>query len=409
MPNKANLNFKEIISWCLFDFASSSYSAVIAAVVFPVYYANKIAGNTEGVGDLWWGRAISLSMLIVAIISPFLGGIADYSGIKKRMLSFFVLLCALSVSLFSFLKIGYILEGFFLIVIANIGMEGAVVFYNSFLPIISPREYLGRVSAWGFGVGYLGSIISLFLALILVKAGNYNLIWLSVSLFFVVFSLPLFLNLPEDKRKERFLLSGIKGMKIIIKRLEELLKIKELRNFLFGYFIYADGINTVIVFSSIFAGTTLGFNTSDLVKLFIIVQLTALIGSFGFARMTDIKGPKFVIILSLFFWILVTMGAYFVESRVGFFIIASIAGLGLGTIQSASRALYSYFIPKGSESEYFGVYSFVGKTSSILGPILFGQISNITGSQRPAIISVSTFFIIGLIVISKVKLDRQDI
>ncbi|MFZ2198362.1 MAG: MFS transporter, partial [Thermodesulfovibrionales bacterium] len=147
------VNRRQIISWCLFDFGNSSYSAVISAVVFPVYFVSAIAGGTAGQGDLWWGRAISLSMAFVAITSPFLGGIADYSGKRKRLLFFYTLLCILAVSSFSLLSKGMLLEGFILIVFANIGMEGGIVFYNSFLPEISRGEYQGRVSAWGYAVG----------------------------------------------------------------------------------------------------------------------------------------------------------------------------------------------------------------------------------------------------------------
>jgi UMF1 family MFS transporter len=137
-------NPKQIISWCLFDFANSSYSAVIAAVVFPVYYVSAIVGNQTGQGDLWWGRAISASMAFVALTSPFLGGIADYSGKRKRLLLIYTLLSVLAVACFSMLRKGMALEGFFLVLAANIGMEGGLVFYNSFLPEIADREYHGR-------------------------------------------------------------------------------------------------------------------------------------------------------------------------------------------------------------------------------------------------------------------------
>ena len=136
-----SLNKKHILSWCLFDFANSSYSAVIAAVVFPVYYSQVIVGNGGGVGDLWWGRAISLSMAIIALSSPFLGGIADYAGLRKRFLFLYTYLCILAVASFSFLEKGMVMEGFILIVIANIGLEGGLVFYNAFLPEIAPRDH----------------------------------------------------------------------------------------------------------------------------------------------------------------------------------------------------------------------------------------------------------------------------
>lgn len=392
---------KKIFSWCLFDFANSSYSAVIASVIFPIYYTEKIVGDSSGLGDLWWGRAVSLSMLIVALTSPLLGGIADFSGIRKRMLFVFVSICVVCVASLSTLKEGQIIRGFMLFVLANIAMEWSVIFYNSFLPVITPTNYLGRVSSWGFGIGYLGSIVSLLIGLYLVQKGHYGLVWISVSLFFFIFSLPVFFMMPKDERKEHFFQSAIKGMRYIIDNFKKLWMVGPVRVFLIAYFLYIDGVNTVIVFSSIYASVTVGFSANELVLLFIFVQFTAFMGSFVFARFTDIWGPRRVIELSLVLWSAVSSGAFFVDSKRDFFILASLAGVGLGTIQASSRAYFSKFIPYGKQSEYFGVYSMVGKSSSILGPFLFGVISSLTGSQRYAILIVLLFFISGLLLIRR--------
>ena len=182
------LNRGQVVSWCLFDFANSSYSAVIAAVVFQVYYINAIVGNEKGRGDLWWGRAISASMLVVSITSPFVGGIADHAGLRKRLLAAYTATCVAAVAGFTLLEPGAYLTGFLLIVVANLGMEGGLVFYNSFLPQIAPPHYQGRVSGWGFGVGYAGSILSLLIALPLAKAGRFDAIWVMVALFFAICS-----------------------------------------------------------------------------------------------------------------------------------------------------------------------------------------------------------------------------
>lgn len=398
-----SLNKKRILSWCLFDFASSSYSAVIASVIFPVYYATVIVGDSSGLGDLWWGRAVSSSMLIVAGLSPFLGGIADYSGLRKRSLFISVALCVSAVAGLSTLRGGDVLKGFLLILVANTAMESAVVFYNSFLPLISPKEYTGRVSSWGYGIGYMGSIISLLTGLYLIEKGHYDLTWISVSVFFALFSIPLFINMPEDERRERFLHSALSGMKYILKTFGELWKDSNLRKFLIAYFLYIDGINTIIIFSGIYATVTLGFSERELIILYIIVQFTALLGAFVFARAVDLKGPERVMIFSLLLWITVSVSAFFVNSKREFFILATIAGTGLGTIQASSRAYFSSFIPSGKESEYFGVYSMVGKSSAIMGPFLFGEISSLAKSQRPAILAITVFFVLGLLLMSKVQ------
>lgn len=398
------LNKRHIISWVLFDFANSSYSAVIASVVFPVYYVNTIVGNEMGLGDLWWGRAISLSMAIVALSSPFLGGIADYGGIRKRLLFLYTVISVGAIASLSILEKGMVYQGFLLIALANIGMEGGLVFYNSFLPRIAPQEYQGRVSSWGFGVGYSGSILSLLLALPLVRGGQFDATWLMVSAFFIIFSMPLFLFLPSDsKGKSTIFQAGMKGLRYTTKTFRELWERKEPRKFLISYLIYEDGVNTVIVFSSIFAATTLGFKPEELIALYLIVQISALIGAFAMARPTDIWGPKKVVMISLLMWTSVATIAFFIYSKTEFWLLASIAGLGVGTVQAATRAFYTQFIPEGKEAEYFGVYSLVGKSSAIAGPLIFGQLSNAFGSQRPAILSLVAFFLIGMIILNTVK------
>lgn len=397
-------NAKQTISWCLFDFANSSYSAVIAAVIFPVYYVNQIVGNEAGLGDLWWGRAISLSMAVIAISSPFLGGIADYAGARKRLLFLYTFLCISATASFYLLQEGMIIEGFLLIVLANIGMEGGIVFYNSFLPDIAEPTHIGRVSSWGFATGYAGSIISLIIALLLINKGLAHITWPVIALFFGFFSLPALIFLPKDRRRKvKIFDAAAAGFKQTLERFKEMWSNKEQRRFLLAYLIYEDGVNTVIVFSSIFAATTLMFKAEELVIMYIVVQTTALAGAFLMARPTDYWGPKKVVMASLTLWCIVTFSAFFVQDKGHFFIIASIAGLGLGTVQSASRAFYAQFIPKGQEAEYFGVYALVGKSSAIIGPLVFGYLSSAFSSQRPAILSVSLFFLAGLLIVKTIK------
>jgi MFS transporter, UMF1 family len=399
-----NLNRKHIISWALFDFANSSYSAVIASVVFPVYYVNSIVGNESGLGDLWWGRAISVSMAFVALSSPFLGGIADYGGIRKRLLFLYTAISISAVASLSFLQKGMIFEGFTLITLANLGMEGGLVFYNSFLPRIAPQECQGRVSAWGFGTGYAGSILSLLFALPLVTTGQFGATWLMVAAFFALFSMPAFLFLPSDTKGGISVVeAGMKGAQKTMTTLKEIWGRKEPRKFLLSYLIYEDGVNTVIVFSSIFAATTLGFKPQELIALYLIVQVSALIGAFVMAKPIDTWGPKKVVIVSLLMWTSVATTAFFIQTKTQFWLLASFAGLGLGTVQAATRAFYTQFIPKEKEAEYFGVYSLVGKSSAIAGPLVFGQVSSAFGTQRPAIFSLVFFFLVGMIILKSVK------
>jgi UMF1 family MFS transporter len=402
-------NRRQVASWCLFDFANSSYSAVISAVIFPVYYANRIVGNEAGLGDLWWGRAVSLAMLSVAISSPVLGGIADYFGIRKRLLFAFTLLCVGCVAMFSTLRPGMVVSGFLLAVLANIGLEGGMVFYNSFLPDIADRQYQGRVSSWGYAVGYAGSILSLAIAMPLVSRGLFSMTWLMVSLFFLSFSMPAFLFLPADRRQGGLGEAASNGIRYTWKTLKGIWADREARKFLMAYLVYADGVSTVIVFSSLFAATTLGFEPVELIGLYLLVQSTALLGAFAMARPVDYWGPKKVVTGSLVLWTAVCVLAFFVSHKGHFWLIAATAGLGLGTVQSATRAFYAQFIPVGHESEYFGVYSLAGKSSSILGPLVFGYVSSSFASQRPAILSVALFFLVGLVIVRFVRGGKPNV
>jgi UMF1 family MFS transporter len=167
--------------------------------------------------------------------------------------------------------------------------------------------------------------------------------------------------------------------------------------------IYEDGVNTVIVFSSSLAATTFSFGQGELIGLYIVVQVTALVGAFLLSKPTDTWGPKKVVIISLLLWALIAVTAFFVQSKAQFWAIACTAGLGLGSVQAGTRAFFTQFIPKGKEAEYFGVYSFVGKSSAILGPLVFGQVSAAFGSQRPAILSIAAFFIIGFLLLRRVR------
>jgi MFS transporter, UMF1 family len=392
-------NRGQVLSWCLFDFGNSSYSAVISAVIFPVYFVTVLAEGT-GQGELWWGRAISASMAFVAVTSPFLGGIADHSGRRKGLLFFYTILCVLSVASFPLLQNGMVLEAFILVVLANIGLEGGLVFYNSFLPEIADKEYQGRVSAWGYAVGYAGSILSLLIALPLVKKGLYNETWLAVSLFFLVFSSPAFFLLPGSRSYGRGIInSAVEGGRNSLATIKTMLRNRPLRKFMLAYFIYEDGVNTVIVFSSIFASVTLKFNAGELIVLYLTVQATALAGAFLTAKPIDSLGPKKVLLLSLFSWSFVSIAAFFIYSKSYFWILAGFAGLGLGTVQASSRAFFTQFIPSEHENSYFGIYSLAGKSSAIIGPLLFGAVSALSGSQRPAILMISLFFISGAVIV----------
>ncbi len=399
------LNRRHVGSWALYDFANSVYPAVIQTAVFSVYYAGVIVGNDTGQGDVWWTRAVSLSALVVAMSSPVLGSIADRAGIRKKLMLAYTYLCVVCVALFTTIQPGMVVWGFCLAVLANIGYEGALVFYNAYLPEIAPKKRQGFVSGVGFGVGYAGSIAGLLMAIPLGGQGHFNALWLCVAGFFALVSLPAFLLLPEDRPGDLSVLAAAKEGLVGFRRIVgEVLAEKELRRFLVAFFFYIDGVLTVIVIAGLFAEKSLGFEGTELIILFIVVQISALVGALGLAKPTDRLGPKRVISVTLVVWFVVAVSAFFVYEKTTFYVIAVVAGFGLGVIQAASRSLMASLIPNGKEAEMFGFYALCGKSSSIIGPLVFGTISAITGgNQRVAILAISLFFVVGLGLLQRVQ------
>ncbi len=403
---------REIVSWCFYDFANSSFTTLIVTVAYSVYFRFYVA--TPETGDFLWGLAFSLSMLLVALTSPILGAMADFSAHKKNYLIYYTLASVICTSLLFFVKSGNILLGITLFIIANIGFEGGYVFYNGFLIEISTRKNIGKISGYGWALGYIGGLLCLLLVFPLIKnvdfiKGGYHeqqiLFFRSsfpvVALFFLIFSLPIFLFLKE-RVKPSPITEGNNYLNISILRLRNTLsnikRYKEAAKFIIASLIYNDGITTVITFSSIYAVTTLHFTIKEVSLLFIASQITAFFGAFIFGHLQGWIGGKKTINMTLFIWCFVCIGAFFAQSKLQFFIIALIAGMAMGASLAVSRSFMGLFIPRGKEAEFFGFYILSGKFAAILGPFLFGAISSVTGNQRFAILTVLSFFIIGLII-----------
>lgn len=403
------MNRKSIASWCLYDFANSIYVAVVPATIWAAYYANVIVGNDQGQGDLWWGRVVSSTMLFVAVTSPVLGAIADYAGVRKRLLILYTVAAVSGTCLLATISPGMVLAGFALSLLANIGLEGSMVFYNAYLPELAPPHYRGRVSGWGFGVGYAGSLLGLLVALPLVGRELFGTTFIVTGVGFALFALPAFFWLPPDAPARLSIpQAALGGMRETWRTFREILRTqRELRWFLLAYFLYIDGVNTVIYFSSIFALKTLEFPFEKLIWLYAVVQVSALAGAFLWAKPTDRLGPKKVVLMMLGQWVVVVTATYFVQTQTQFFVVAVLGGFALGPIQAASRAFISTLIPPGREGEFFGFYALSGKSASILGPLVFGTVSAATGgNQRLAILSVLGFLVAGFLLLRKVNAGR---
>ncbi len=384
---------------------------MVVAVGFSLYFKEIVVGGS-GRGDLLWGVAVSISMLLTALISPVLGAAADFSSRRKRFLFGFTIVSILCTALLYFVKPGMIVEGMVLFILANIGFEGGLVFYDAFLPNITTERSYGRVSGYGFAMGYVGSLATLLIAMPLYANGfiesnqhNIRLSFLIAAIIFFVFSAPLFIFFRDHKKKfehkPSYILAGIQRVGETIGHLKNY---KNTARFLLAFFIYNDGILTVISFSSLFATHTLGFTLQEILLLFALVQASGIVGSLVFGVITDKIGAKKTININLLLWMGIVAGAYFVQSKEMFYLIGIIAGSSLGASQSASRSLMAQLTPKEREAEFFGFYDgLCGKASAVVGTFLFGLISYITNDQRIAVLTIGLFFIIGFALLQSVN------
>jgi UMF1 family MFS transporter len=312
---------KRIIAWSLFDFANTSYSVIIVTLVYALYFRDVVAGAT-GAGDLYWGIAVSASMLISALLAPPLGAAADSSKRKKSFLLVFTLVSVAATACLWFVQDGMIAAGMILFILANIGFEGGIVFYDAFLPLITtPRSY-GRVSGYGFAMGYVGAFAVLAACYPLVSGGfeaanlpNIRFTFILSSAFFLVFSLPLFFLVPERHAggmRWSFVRDGFVKAGKTIRRLRDH---PDVAWFLAAFFLYNDGILTVITFASIYAKVTLAFSMAELMAFFLLVQTTSIAGSVLFGVLTDHFGAKRMIKVSLVGWLFVVAGGYFATTK----------------------------------------------------------------------------------------------
>jgi UMF1 family MFS transporter len=409
-------NKKNIFIWTLFDFANTAFSVIIVTVIYSKYFSNFVADGRKWI----WGLAVSISMILAAILSPPLGAIADVSRNRKRFLMIFTLISVVCTALMFFVQKGDVFLGFLLFVLANLGFEAGLVFYDAFLPNLTEKKNFGRVSGYGFAMGYVGALAVLLIVMALLPsqtAPDYyfyiRLSFVVAAAFFLIFSIPLFLFISEQKIKEPIkkdlIKNGIKESVNTFKAIFILGNYPSIKRFLIAFFLYNDGILTIIAFASIFAANTLKMSDEQVILFFVVVQSTAVAGSFIFGIISDHIGPKKSITITLFIWIAVIVGTFFVNTVTEFYIIGLLAGMSIGSSQSTSRSLMALLTPKDREAEFFGFYDgLFGKSSAVVGPLFYGIISDLS-NERFAALSVGLFFIAGLIVLQNVQIPEFSI
>lgn len=393
---------KQIFGWMMYDFANSAFTTIIVTVVYSVYFINVVVGGDTGYGEMLWGRAIGISMTLVALTAPILGAVADFSRSKKKFLFINCYLTVIFTALLYFVGPGQISRGMIFFIIANYGFNSANVFYDAFLPEITTPENIGKVSGFGWALGYLGGMLALVLSLILIQ---YDVRWVfpMISVHFFVFSLFTFFWLGEVRLPSR----RTNYIKVAYRRVHSSLKnmrsYPELLKFMFSYFIYNDGITTVIVFAAIYGITRFGMSTQDILIYFILAQVTSIIGSALFGWLTDKKGVKLSLSISLLIWIAVVIWAFFCRSAFEYYFVGLLAGMAIGSSQSNSRTMLSMLTPNDRQAEFFGFYTLTGRLSSIIGPILYGWIAHVSGDIRYSILSLLLFFLVGWIALQFVN------
>ncbi len=409
---------REIFGWTMYDFANSAFATTILAVIFNQYFASVVAGGERGVvlfgfrlhGASFFTFSLSLSMAISAVASPFLGAVADFSLLKKRFLMFFCYLGVVFTGLLYFVHEGDYWEGAIFFILANIGFAGGNVYYNAFLPEISTEQNIGRISGLGWGLGYIGGGALLALNLIMLKYPSWlgfphgfftvQDCFLSVALWWLIFSIPTFLFLKERGKVIAQKISFRAGYHRLLDTFGRIKTFSQLTKFLIAYLIYNEGIETVIVMASIFGAEVLGMKTDEIILYFLMIQGIAFMGSLIFGYLADKIGNKKTIIISLVGWSIIVLWAFrlgiFWKPKTEYWFLGILAGLVMGGSQSASRSLQGTFTPEANSAEFFGFYAVSGKFASIFGPLIYGILIALTGSVQSGILSVLLFFIVGL-------------
>ena len=404
---------REIFSWAMFDFANSSYTTVIVTVAFSVYFTRLVAPPDKG--DLLWGAAIAVGNLIVLLLSPIVGAVADDSGRKKVFLFFTYAMCVAGTAMLYFATPGRVGLALAMFVLSFVGFSFGENLAGAFLPEISTPDNIGKISGLGWGIGYFGGLGSLVLVRPLLAGGNVEanlpslrLAWLATAVFFLVAALPTFLFLKERAPlgTGRALQYVRDGFARIAETARSVRHFQEIVRFLAVYLLFYAGLTSVVAFAAIYAEKTLGFTNDELTLLFIFLQLSAAGGAFLFGWVQDRIGGVRTIQIALVLWILVCAGAYLSETKGFFWGVGLFAGLGIGSLQSASRALVGLFTPPEKSAEFFGFWGLAGKAGYMIGPLIFGLISSAAGSQRIAMLSTAAFFVLGLIGMSFVDERR---
>jgi UMF1 family MFS transporter len=397
-----------ILSWCLYDWANSAFATTIMAAVLPVFYSSVAGANlSKTTASSYWGYTNTIAMLIVACSAPLLGALADHKGTKKRFLAFFAGLGVVSTSLLVFVGRGDWFLASFLYIIGMVGFSGGNNFYDSLLPHVAGERDMDRISSYGYALGYLGGGILLAFNLSMILKPHWFGIpdaewgtrysFLTVGVWWILFSIPLLKNVPEPAvvpipgESPHPLRASIQRLSLTFHNLRQY---REAFKFLVAFWLYNDGIGTIISMAVIF-GAEINIPQGHLIGSILAVQFIGIPFSILFGRLAGWLGTKRAIFLGLTVYTGISIGGYFIQTALHFWILAVLVGFVQGGTQALSRSLFGTMIPKSRSAEFFSFYDVSSKFAGIIGPFVFGLVGQLTGSSRLSVVALVIFFVGG--------------
>ncbi|TAF74710.1 MAG: MFS transporter [Bacteroidetes bacterium] len=426
MSEKNKNNPKTILGWCMYDWSASVYNLTITSSVFPIYF-NAVVRNDLG-GDVvnflgfqiknsaLYSYSLAFVFLFVACINPFLASIADFSGKKKLFFKLFAFIGAAACAGLFFFTSNTILLGISMFVLAGIGFYGSWVFYNSYLPDIATEDKFDAISAKGFALGYIGSVLLLIVNLAMIMMPQFfggidsglasRLSFLSVGVWWFLFSMFTFYYLPNQKslknREKDWILNGLKELKKVFGQVKKNLKMKQ---FLLAFFLYNFGVQTFMYVSTFFAEKELHLPTQTLIITVLLLQLIAIPGALFSSWLSSKKGNLFSLMILVLVWVLIAIGGYLVSSENQFYVLAIMVGWVMGGIQSLSRSTFAKFIPKDSpdSASFFSFYEMIDKLSMVAGLVVYGFCDSVLCSARISVGIIGIFFVLSFLKLYTLK------
>jgi UMF1 family MFS transporter len=410
-----------IWSWALYDWANSAFTTLVVTFIYSTWFSKAMAPD-EVTGTAWWSRAVAVSAILTAVLSPILGAAADGAGARKRFLAVTTALCVAATTLLAFIAPSLpnaALVALIVYVIADWGFETGYTFYNAFLPQIASPERIGRVSGYGWGLGYAGGLVCMGIALVgfagdtpwfgmsTAEGFNFRATNLLVAVWYLVFAVPLFLFVPE-RRAGALRLDVTGTFRELGRTLRAIGRYREILKFLAARLVFNDGLVTVFAFGGIYAAGTFGMTISEVIVFGVVLNLASGLGAVAFGFVDDRIGGKRTILLTLVALSVATLIAVWAPTRAWLWVAGVLLGLFVGPNQSASRSLMGRFVPERHQAEFFGFFQFSGKATSFFGPLLLGAAAQMFDSQRAGVATVLVFFLVGGVLLALVD-ERRGI